>query len=218
MERQHIVATLRQVGGHRGKAAALLEHRSEDALPKDPRLPDHAGGISLAGVPSIGQLTGRSGVVPGAASSADVAERLQARVVMDSPRVRRLASALLLASSPGAAEPTTFKRRPMMNRVLVIDQDRATRAAARPRVPGAGRRRRDGRERVRGRARRSLTTPVSLIVVDTRPDAAQPARARDALRARRAGRAGGGHRAGPRRRSRPAVALELAGFRVSPSP
>jgi DNA-binding NtrC family response regulator len=25
MERQHIVATLRQVGGHRGKAAALLE-------------------------------------------------------------------------------------------------------------------------------------------------------------------------------------------------
>jgi DNA-binding NtrC family response regulator len=25
MERQHIVTTLRQVGGHRGKAAALLE-------------------------------------------------------------------------------------------------------------------------------------------------------------------------------------------------
>jgi two-component system response regulator HydG len=25
MERQHIVSTLRQVGGHRGKAAALLE-------------------------------------------------------------------------------------------------------------------------------------------------------------------------------------------------
>ena len=48
MERQHIIGTLRQVAGHRGKAAAAARHRSQDALPEDPQLPDHAHGAHLS--------------------------------------------------------------------------------------------------------------------------------------------------------------------------